>query len=207
MAVELYSSPRSSGTRISWALEELGVAYRYVEVDLKKKEQLAPAFLEINPHGRVPALVDGDQRFFESAAILLHLGFKYGVDKGLWPAAGTASRADALCWTVWSTTELGAYMMQYLYHGMDTPVSYKPEDRSAACAAYNKSQLDRCLAALEQRLEGRDYILGPDFSLVDLANASALAFGLMCGLKLDGYPRAADWVKRCTGRAARERAR
>jgi glutathione S-transferase len=98
-------------------------------------------------------------------------------------------------------------MMQYLYHGMDTPVSYKPEDRSAACAAYNKSQLDRCLAALEQRLDGRAHLLGSDFSLADLANASALGFGLMCGLQLDTYPRTAAWCKRCIDRPARQRAR
>lgn len=204
MAVELHSSPRSSGTRVSWALEELGIDYRFIEVDLKHK---TPALLEINPHGKVPALVDGDQRFFESAAILLHLGFKYGVDKGLWPAARTPARADALSWTVWSTTELGAYMMQYLYHGVDSPVSYRPEDRSAACAAYNKSQLDRCLAALEQRLATREYLLGPDFSLADLANASALGFGVMCGLPLEGCPRTAAWLARCDSRPARQRAR
>src|SRR4051794_34831037 len=101
MAVELYAWPRSTGTRIQWALEELGIAYRYVELDQKKKEHLAPAYLAIHPQGKVPALVDGEQKFFESAAILVHLGTKYGVDKGLWPPSGGQPRADAVSWTVW----------------------------------------------------------------------------------------------------------
>src|SRR3954463_13152622 len=125
MAVELYSWPRSSGSQGCWALEELGIPYRYVELDPKKKEHLAPPYLAINPHGKVPALVDGEQKFFESAAILLHLGDTYGAARQLWPTANDPARADALCWTVWAPTELGNYMMQYLYHGLDTPFSYK----------------------------------------------------------------------------------
>jgi glutathione S-transferase len=207
MAVELYSWPRSSGSRICWALEELGIAYRYVELDPQKHENRAPAFLAINPHGKVPALVDGEQRFFESAAILLHLGAQYGVEKSLWPAGGGQARADAVSWTVWSATELGAHMLQTMYHGMDTPVSFRPQDRSAAAAAYHRSQFDRCVSALETRLVDGEYLLGPEFSLADLATSSVLAFGAMCGLTLDASPRATAWLERCTSRPARQRAR
>jgi glutathione S-transferase len=206
MAIELHSWPRSSGTRIAWALEELGAPYTYVEVDGKKKENLSPKYLALNPHGKVPALVDGEQRFFESLAILIHLAHKYGIEKKLWPSAGGQDRADALCWTVWAMTELGPYMMQYLYHGMDTPFSYKPEDRSKAAAAYNKSQLDRMLDALEARLAGRDYLVGT-FSLVDVAASGGLMFGTMLGLPLDRWPRTAAWCKRCAERPALKRAR
>jgi glutathione S-transferase len=207
MAIQLYSWPRSSGTRICWALEELGVPYQYVELDPKKKEHLAPAFLAINPHGKVPALVDGDQRFFESVAILLHLAHKYAVDKGLWPAAGSPLRADALSWLVWSGTGLGPHLMEFIYHGIDSPVSYAAADRSTAAAQYNRSQLDRLLGALEARLNDREYLLGDQFSLADLACTSALAFGTMCGVPYGDHPRTTDWVRRCTARPARARAR
>jgi len=206
MAIKLYSWPRSSGTRVAWALEELGLPYEYVELDAKKQEHRAPKYLAVNPHGKVPALADGDQIFFESSAILLHLGNKYGVEKKLWPAAGGQARADALCWTVWANTELGSYMMQYLYHGLDTPMSYKPEDRSKAAAGYSLSQFERCLDALEARLDGRDYLLGA-FSLVDVACASWLGFGSMLGAKLDRHPKVAAWNKRCGERPALKRAR
>jgi len=207
MAIELRSWPRSSGTRVSWALEELGVPYTYIEVDAKKKENLAPEHLAINPHGKVPALVDDGQRFFESTAILLHLAHKYAVERKLWPVPGGQARADALCWTVWAMAELGPYMMQYVYHGMDTPVSYKPEDRSKATAAYNKAQLDRILAALEARLADRDYVLGTTFSLADIAAASWLMIGKMFALPLERYPRTVEWLKRCSERPALKRAR
>ncbi len=206
MAIELYSWPRSSGTRVSWALEELGVPYNYVALDPKKQEHLAPKYLAINPHGKVPALVDDGQRFFESAAILLHLGEKYGVAKKLWPAAGSQASSDALCWTVWASCELLAYMMQYLYHGMDTPVSYRREDRSKAAAEYCLSQLARQLRALEAQLQGRDYLFG-EFSLADVAAGSVLAFGASLGLGLEPYPRAAGWCRRCADRPAFKRAR
>jgi glutathione S-transferase len=204
--IKLYSWPGSSGTRVAWALEELGLPYEYVALDAKKGEHRSADYQKVNPHGKVPALVDGDERLFESGAILLFLGAKYGVEKKLWPAGKGQDRADAVCWTVWSAAELGPYMMQYLYHGLDTPVSFKPADRSKAAADYSKSQFDRLLGALETRLEGREHLLGA-FSLVDVAAASWLGFGTAFGVKLEGYPRVAGWLKRCMERPAFKRAR
>lgn len=206
MTIKLYSWPRSSGTRVSWALEELGLPYEYIALDAKKQEHRAPAFLAVNPHGKVPALTDGNQNFFESGAILLHLGTKYGVEKNLFPPGGGQARADAISWTVWAMAELGAYMMQYLYHGMDTPVSYKKEDRSKAAGDYSLMQFNRQLDALEARLEKQEYLLG-SFTLVDIASASWLAMGTMFGLKLERHPRVAAWCGRCADRPAFKRAR
>ena len=206
MAIKLYSWPMSSGTRISWALEELALPYEYVQLDAKKQEHRSAEMLAVNPHGKVPALADGELKLFESGAILLYLGNRYGPAKGLWPEPKGKAHADAVCWTVWAMTEIGNYMMQYLYHGLDSPVSYKPEDRSKAAAAYNRAQLDRLLDALEARLEGRDYLMG-GFSLVDVAAASWLLLGMKLGLPLEGRPRVAAWCKRCAGRPAFKRAR
>jgi len=206
MTIKLYSWPSSSGTRVAWALEELGVPYEYVELDAKKLEHRTPQYLTINPHGKVPGLSDGDLTFFESGAIVLHLGDKHGVEKQLWPGSAGQARADAVCWTVWAMTELGNYMMQYLYHGLDTPFSYKPEDRSKACAEYNRSQFIRGLDALQARLQNREYLLDA-FSLVDIPAASWLMLGTKFGIKLDSHPRVADWLKRCGERPACRRAR
>lgn len=206
MTIKLYSWPMSSGTRIAWALEELGLPYQYVELDRKTQEQRSPAVLAVNPHGKVPALADGELRLFESGAILLYLGNRYGAAKGMWPAPKGQEHADAVCWTVWAMTELGAYMMQYLYHGLDSPVSYRPEDRSKAAAEYNRTQLGRLLDALEARLEGRDYLMG-SFSLVDIAAAGWLLLGTQLGLKLEGHARVAAWCRRCSERPAFKRAR
>jgi len=206
MAIELYSWPHSSGTRVAWALEELGAPYKYVALDAKKQEHLSPTYLAVNPHGKVPALVDDGQRYFESAAILLHLGEKYGVAKNLWPARGSQAHADALCWSVWAIGELQPCMMQYLYHGLDTPVSYRPQDRSKAAAEYCLSQLGRQLHALEAQLRERDYLFGA-FSLADVAAGSVLALGVRFGVGLEQHPRTAAWCRRCTERPAFKRAR
>jgi len=206
MAIKLYSWPRSSGTRIAWALEELGVAYEYIELDASKQEHRAPRYLAINPHGKVPGLVDGDLTLFESGAIVLYLGEKYGVAKQLWPAGAGQDRVDACCWTVWAMTELGNYMMQYLYHGLDTPFSYKPEDRGKVCAEYNQAQFIGGLDALEKRLEHRDHLLGA-FSLADIPAASWLTLATMFGVSVDSHPRVSAWLKRCGERPAYKRAR
>ena len=205
MTIKLYSWPQSSGTRVAWALEELGLGYEYVALDPKRGDHRAPPYLAISPHGKVPALSDDGQTVFESGAILIYLGENYGVEKGLWPAGGQ-TRADALSWTVWSMTELGSYMLQYMYHGLDTPVSYKPADRSKAAAEYSQSQFVRSLDALESRLGGREYLLGA-FSLADIACASWLMFGTAFGIALAGHPRTAAWFERCRQRPALARAR
>ena len=206
MTIKLYSWPSSSGTRVAWALEELGVSYEYVELDAKKLEHRTPQYLTINPQGKVPALSDGELTFFESGAMVLYLGDKHGVEKQLWPGSAGQARADAVCWTAWAMIEFGNYMMQYLYHGFDTPFSYKPEDRSKACAEYNRSQFIRGLDALQARLQNREYLLDA-FSLVDIPAASWLMLGTKFGIKLDTYPRVADWLKRCGERPACKRAR
>jgi glutathione S-transferase len=206
MTIKLYSWPRSSGTRVSWALEELALPYEYVALDAKKQEHRAAEYLALNPHGKVPALRDGDQSFFESGAILLHLGTKYGVEKNLFPPGGGQARADAISWSVWASTELGPYMLQYLYHGPDTPISFKKEDRSNAAADYSLMQFNRQLDGLEARLGKQDYLLG-SFTLVDIASASWLAMGTMFGLTFERHPRVVAWCGRCAERSAFKRAR
>jgi glutathione S-transferase len=205
MGIRLYGWPNSTAARARWALEELGVAYEYTALDPRKGENRAPDYLAISPTGKVPGLVDGGQAYFESSAIILHLGETYGRERGLWPAAGPA-RAEALCWTIWSATELHAYQMQWLYHGADTVVSYAPAERSKASADYNHRQHLRNLDALDARLGGRDYLLGAAFSLVDVPAASSLLVGLALGVSVEGRKNVEAWLARCRARPALARA-
>ena len=110
---------------------------------------------------------------------------------------------------MWGTTELQTYLMQFLYHGADTPVSYKPADRSKATADYNHGQYQRLLDTLEARLTGRDYILGASFSLADIPAASALLVGLDARRRRRGpqeHRRLAGTLPRPPGLRARRRA-
>jgi GST-like protein len=96
-------------------------------------------------------------------------------------------------------------MMQYLYHGLDSPVSYKPEQRSQATADYNHGQFRRLLDVLDARLEGREHVLG-QFSLADIPAASALITGTMLGASVEGRANVEAWLARCRARPALARA-
>jgi glutathione S-transferase len=203
MTIKLYTWPQSSGTKVAWALEELGLPYERVLLDRKKGENRAPAYLGVHPSGRVPALLDGEVRLFESTAIIAWLGDKYGVEKGVWPR-GESERAEALSWTVWTVGDLSAHMMQFVYHGLDSPVSYAPAQRSKAAAEYCRSQFERSLDALEQQLAAREFVLGT-FTLVDVAAASIVGFGQMLGVDLGDRKAVRAWSERCSARPARTR--
>jgi glutathione S-transferase len=209
MGIRFYSWPRSSGSAVHCALEELGLEYEYVELDRKQKEHKAPAYLAVNPNGKVPGLVDDGENYFEAAAILLHLGEKHGVKRSLWPSSGQP-RADAMCWTAWAYADLLKFMMQYIYHGLDTAISYAPDQRSKAAADYNKSQLDGHLDMLEARLRDRDFLMG-SFSLVDIPVAWALRMLTNLGGKLHGEgadrPKLGAWLARNLERPAWARTR
>lgn len=204
MTLRLYSWPLSSASGARWALEELGLPYDYVELDREKRDHRKPEYLAINPNGKVPTLVDGAHPYFESLAILLHLAESYGRERELWPS-DEARLAEALSWTVWGSAELRPYMMQYAYHGLDTPVSYAPKDRSQAAAKYNGDEFLRTLDALDLRLAQRDYLLG-EFSLTDISPASALYFGEALGVPMEGRANVAAWLERCRKRPARLKA-
>ena len=100
MSLVFYYAPFSSAATVHSALEELGVPYEKVKIDLKANDQKKPAFLAINPNGKVPAIVHDGVAIFESAAIIIHLGETFGVEKNLFPAPGV-KRAEALKWLVW----------------------------------------------------------------------------------------------------------
>ena len=203
MTIRFYSWPESSGSGVHWALEELGLPYEYVRLDRTKGEHRSAEYLAINPNGKVPALVDDDECYFESLAILLHLAERYGAMKGLWPAAGK-QRAEALSWTTWSTTELMPFMLQFIYHGLDAPMSFDPPDRSKAAAEYSLANSSLHLDMLENRLRDRQFVMGT-FSLADIPIASALGFGITQGVQLDQRPAVRAWLERCNGRPARAR--
>jgi glutathione S-transferase len=200
MSITFYYAPATSATRVHWALEELGISYEKVRLDLAKGEQKSPEFLRINPNGKVPALVDDGTPMFESLAIIIHLGEKYGVAKSLWPAPGSAQSAEALMWAVWGTVTVGNAGLTLM---ANTSERVPAEARNEVQAVQAKEGLERCLAILETRLEGRAWILGDAFTLVDVATASSVAFfARMAGLGKERFPRTAAWTGRATQRPA-----
>jgi glutathione S-transferase len=207
MAIHFYYAPMSSAMRCHWALEELGVPYEKHKMDLQAGEQKKAEYLAVNPNGKVPALVDGDAKIFESLAIFLWLGEKYGTEKGMWPKLGTKEHGEALSWLMWGTVEAAAAVFQHMTHGTEARFALPKEHQSAHVAKASKDRFEQLMKVLDDRLSGRDYILGSAFSLVDVANASMIGFAtMMGGLSVADHKNVAAWVARCQQRPAMGRA-
>jgi glutathione S-transferase len=103
--MKLYYNPRSRAAIAKWMLDECHADYETVYIDLEKGEHKAPGFLEINPAGKLPALVDGDSRIFETAAICLYLGDTFP-EANLAPKIGAPERGRYLSLMVYSTSQL-----------------------------------------------------------------------------------------------------
>jgi glutathione S-transferase len=205
MTLKLYYWPRSSATRVQWALEELGVPYEKARLDRERGENRTPEYLAISPQGNIPALVDGDAKIFESAAILIHLGQKYGVEKGLWPKSpGGAS--EALVWCVWSSSELAFQRLAYALQTLDAPFTLPKEDRNPKVAERFRTGYYARIAVLESRLAGKEYLAGNAFSLADVAVAQPVAGSVArLGLPIADYKNVTAWVERCSTRPAFQR--
>ncbi|AUX25346.1 glutathione S-transferase [Sorangium cellulosum] len=175
MSITFYYSPQSSAGRIRVSLAELDVPHEIIRVDLRAGDQKKPDFLALNPNGKVPTLVIDGTPMFESVAIQIALGERYGVQKGLWPAPGAPERLMALTWLVWGQVSLtGA-----LFHYMANTSEYFPKEM------HNEKQAEQALTEvrdllriLDSRLDGRPYLTGERCTLADLDLASVLGWGL-----------------------------
>jgi glutathione S-transferase len=203
MAITLYYTPMGSATRAHWALEELGVPFEKVRMHFDKGDHKKPEYLAINPNGKVPALVDGDLTLFESLAIIFHLGDRYGEAKGLWPKSGTDARSEAYMWSVWAMVEVQHNAFDYLRHGGSHPrISFAKDKQVPDAAERALGGWKTAMHILDQRLTGREYVLGSAFTLVDVVVASVVGLGpMLANLPVD-EKRVADWLARCQSRPA-----
>jgi glutathione S-transferase len=189
--------------KLRFALAEIGVDYELVAVDLAKGESRAPDFLRINPHGKVPVLVDGDFALPESDAILWYLGERYADAKLLPPFDGSAgtiqTRAQVLRFLgIASTAIYPAYSDWWNATNSDDLAKRNPAGAEAALA-----RVTRALGVLEKTLASGEHLVGA-FSLADIANASII-FSLARRLPVDpltGLERTRAWYARVTSRPA-----
>lgn len=153
----LHTWDTPNGQKPAILLEELGLTYDLVMVDISKGDQHQPAFRAISPNGKIPALVDGDLTLFESGAILMHLAQKHG---GFLPVAEKA-RADALVWTFWQVGGLGPMIGQWGHF------SRAPEKIPYAIERYLAESI-RLLEVLEERLAANAFLAGEEYSIADM---------------------------------------
>ena len=197
--MKLYGIPASRAFRSIWAAEEVGVDYELVPThflgDSKK-----PDYLQINPNGRIPALVDDDLVLFESMAINLYLAKQYGGK--LYPS-DAADEARAIQWTLWGMTEIEDSLIQIFVNKVLLP----EDQRDPALVVSAAKKLQRPLAVLDAHLAKRDYLLGSDFTIADLNLAGTLATANVADFDLSEFENASRWLAACTGRPSLARAR
>jgi glutathione S-transferase len=167
----LYGHPNRTAAnilKIRVALAEAGADYRYAIVDLAKGDQKQPEYLAINPHGKVPVLVDDDFALPESDAILWYVAEKFP-QAGLVPS-DARGRARTLQWCDFAST--GLYTASYDIH-LHTNYG-DPANHSAWVAERGRAALLRGLAVLDKRLEGRPFVATDAFSIADIAVAAVI---------------------------------
>jgi GST-like protein len=160
---KLHYWPTPNGHKVTLLLEELGLPYEIVPVNIRLGEQFKPDFLKIAPNNRMPALEDTADgvHLFESGAILLYLADKHGA---FIPSASHAQgRAEVLQWLFWQMAGLGPMMGQASHFR-----NYAPETVPYAIERYTNETL-RLLAVMDKRLEDRAFLGGADYSIADMA--------------------------------------
>ncbi len=194
MSITFYNTPQSSADRVHATLKALGVPYEEVRVDLRAGDQKKPEFLALNPNGKVPLVVLDGTPIFESVAIQIALGERYGVEKGLWPAIDSPDHLTALSWLLWGQVNITAAVFRYMQH---TSEYFPAESRVPAQAEAAMKDIKELLGILDARLGGREYLVGDRTTLADIDLGSVLGWGLMMAkVDLSSYPNVGAWLGR-----------
>jgi GST-like protein len=165
MTIELHTWNTPNGRKISVALEEMGLPYKVVPINISKNEQFDPAFLAISPNNKIPAIVDPDGpggarvSVFESGAILLYLGEK----TGKFLPAPLIERIPVLEWLMWQMGGFGP-MPGQVHHFI---ALLNEQDRTYGLKRYSAETI-RLYGVLERRLEGREFV-ADSLSVADFA--------------------------------------
>ena len=183
--LQLYSLPTPNGVKVSIMLEETGLAYEPHLVDFASNDQLTPEFISLSANNKIPAIIDPNGpggkplALFESGAILIYLAEK----TGKFLATDAVARYETLQWLMWQMGGVGPMFGQLGFFHKFAGKDYedkRPRDRYV-------TESKRLLTVLDKRLEGRNWIMGDDYSIADIAT-----FGWV--RNLDGFYEAGELV-------------
>ena len=189
--IDLYSSATPNGRKISIMLEELGVQYNAINIDLEKKEQFSDFFSKISPSNKIPVIVDNDKGItvFESGAILLYLAEKYGkfLNKNYY--------WEIVQWLFFQMSYVGPMLgqaHQYLF--------YNP-GKSKFAEEKSKGYTKHVYQILDERLSNREYIVD-EYSIADISIWPWIARFERHQINLNEYPNVLRWYLEISNRAA-----
>jgi GST-like protein len=190
--IDLYYWPTPNGHKMTMFFEETGIEYRIIPVNIGAGDQFKPEYLSISPNNKMPAIVDHAPAdggaaipVFESGAILLYLAEKSGklLPKDL------RGRKTALEWLFWQMSALGPMAGQNHHFS-----SYAPEKIPYAIDRYVK-ETNRLYGVLDRRLEGREFIVGSDYTIADIAAYPWIVSWKVQQQKLANFPNLKRWFE------------
>lgn len=207
--IQLYSLPTPNGIKVSAMLEETGLAYEAHKVDFATNDQMTPEFLSLNPNNKIPAIIDPNGpdgkplALWESGAILIYLAEKSGK---LLPA-DPAAKYETIQWLMWQMGGLGPMTGQLGFFHKFAGKEY--EDRRPF--ERYRDEVKRLLGVLDRQLEGRQFIMGDDYTIADVTSWpwARNINGFYEAAEVTGYldhKNVVRWVETCLVRPASEKA-
>ena len=199
--LKFYYNPAPNPMKIALLLEELELPYEPIPVDTRKGEQFALSFLAVNPNAKLPAIVDGDVTVFDSNAILLYLADR--VQKLVPAPTDAVKRGEMLSWLMFIATGLGPFSGQSVHFR-----HVAPEPKLYALNRYD-FEANRHWRIIEHRLHNQPFMLGEDYSIVDIALwgwARMLPYVLGGTDTWDKYPAVKRFLDTVSARPAAVRA-
>lgn len=195
--IDLYTDSSPNGFKATIALEELALPYRLHHVRIEDNEHRQPAFLALNPHGRIPVISDGDTgiTLFESAAILLYLADKTG---RLLPQA-PAARWEAIKWLQFHTSSMGPILGQRVHFEMFA------KDKIPSAIERYQNLTDDTFAVLDGRLADNAWLAGEDYSIADIATFGWTHIWAICGFTFTHHRHLTRWHEQVAQRPAVQR--
>ena len=199
--ITLYTWPTPNGKKISIMLEETGLPYRAVPINISANEQFAPDFLKISPNNKIPAIVDSDgpqgkpYSLFESGAILIYLAGKTGKFLG----SKDTERYNILQWLMFQMGGLGPMLGQAHHFRI-----YAPEKITYAIDRYTQ-EAHRLYGVMDKRLADSPYLGCKDYSIADIAAWPWVASHERQGIDLAKFPHVQRWFDAIAKRPAVER--
>jgi GST-like protein len=206
--LQLYSATTPNGVKASIMLEEIGLAYEAHYIDIGQNESWTPEFLALNPNGKIPAIIDPDGPdgkplpLFESGAILLYLAEKTGK---LLPG-DPARRYETIQWVFFQMAAIGPIFSQvgffHKFAGREI-ADKRPLERYS-------TESRRLIGVIETRLDGRDWIMGRDYTIADISMLGWVRnlvgfYGARELVGFDDFPKVAAWLERGLARPAVQR--
>jgi GST-like protein len=196
--IEVYSWPTPNGHKVHVMLEECGLPYKVVPVDIGRGEQFSSEFLAISPNNKIPAIVDPDgpdgrpMSLFESGAILLYLAGK----TGRFLPETVRGRYGVLQWLMFQMAHVGPMLGQTHHFRV-----YAPEKIPYAIERYT-NEAKRLYGVMDRRLANSRYLGGPEYSIADIATFPWLRSWKNQGIDWNDHPHLKGWFDEIAARPA-----